>query len=144
MALHFLANSPPRKLSTKIWKQKSGYAWCSKIGKKWSCFLDTSHMYDFCVVRSSFKARPCPFILILSWFYPDFILNLSRFYPDFIQILSRFFENSLYPNFIQISSWFYLDKIWIISGQNRDLDKRTWTGLLYLETPWPDSRYCRL
>ena len=32
------------------------------------------------------KARPCPFIQILSRFYLDFILILSRFYPDFIQI----------------------------------------------------------
>ena len=42
-----------------------------------------------------FKARPCPFIQILSWFYPDFILILSRFYPNF---------------------WKYLDKIRIKSG----------------------------
>ena len=36
---------------------------------------------------------PCPFIQILS-----------RFYPDFIQILSIFFKNSFYPNFIHILS----------------------------------------
>ena len=47
-------------------------------------------------------ARPCPFIQILSRFYPDFILILSRFGTfNFIQILSRFF-----PNFIQILSKF--------------------------------------
>ena len=39
------------------------------------------------------KCCPCPFIQILS-----------RFYPDFIQILSRFLKHSLYPNFIQILS----------------------------------------
>ena len=67
------------------------------------------------------KCRPCPFIQILSYFYPD----LSRFYPncwknldkirikfeqrfffklypDFILILSRFLGNSHYPNFIWI------------------------------------------
>ena len=32
------------------------------------------------------KPRPCPFIQILSWFYPDFILILSKFYPDKIKI----------------------------------------------------------
>ena len=52
----------------------------------------------------AFEARPCPFILILSWFCPDFILILSWFHLDFILILSRFFENSLYPNFILILS----------------------------------------
>jgi hypothetical protein len=49
-----------------------------------------------------YKCCPCPFIQILSRFYPDFIQILSRFYPDFIQILSRF-----YPDFIQILSRFY-------------------------------------
>ena len=37
------------------------------------------------------RCRPCPFIQILSRFYPEF-------YPDFIQILKK----SLYPNFVQI------------------------------------------
>ena len=31
---------------------------------------------------TSHKARPCPFIQILSRFYPDFISILSRFYLD--------------------------------------------------------------
>ena len=35
------------------------------------------------------KARPCPFIQILSRFYPDFILILSKFYPDKIRIKSE-------------------------------------------------------
>jgi hypothetical protein len=43
------------------------------------------------------KCHPCPFILILPWFYPDFVDT------HFIQILSRF-----YPMF-----WKYQDKIWI-------------------------------
>ena len=34
----------------------------------------------------TFKPRPCPFIQILSRFYPDFILILSKFYPDKIRI----------------------------------------------------------
>ena len=34
------------------------------------------------------KAYPCPFIQILSRFYPDFILVLSRFFPK-IRIKSR-------------------------------------------------------
>ena len=45
------------------------------------------------------KPRPCPYIQILSRFYPDFILILSWFYPDFILILSWF-----YPDFILILS----------------------------------------
>ena len=61
------------------------------------------------------------FILILPWIYPCF---LSLFHPDFILV----FLNSLYPNFILILFWFYLDKMGIKSWKN--LDKRTWTGLL--------------
>ena len=50
------------------------------------------------------KARPCPFILILSRFYLDFVLILSRFYPEIIQILSK-----SYSNFVLILSRFYQD-----------------------------------
>ena len=32
------------------------------------------------------RCRPCPFIQILSRFYPDFTQILSRFYPNFILI----------------------------------------------------------
>ena len=42
---------------------------------------------------------PCPFIQILSRFYPDFIKISSRFYLDFILILSWF-----YSHFIHIFS----------------------------------------
>ena len=55
------------------------------------------------------EARPCLFIQILSWFYPDYIQVLSRFYPDF-------FETHL----IQILSLFHLDKICMKSGWNPD------------------------
>ena len=53
------------------------------------------------VIKRNFTlgCRPCPFIQILSRFFPDFIQILSRFYPDFIYILSRF-----YLNFIQVLS----------------------------------------
>ena len=54
--------------------------------------------------NQTLKPRPCPFIQILSRFYPDFIQILSRFYPDFIQISLMF-----YPDFTLILSRFYPD-----------------------------------
>ena len=44
--------------------------------------------FSFWVKKYILKARPCPFIKILSWFNPDFILILSKFYPDKIRIKS--------------------------------------------------------
>ena len=46
-------------------------------------------------IKINCKPRPCPFIPILSRFYPDFILILSKFYPDKIRIkfgLSEFLK----------------------------------------------------
>ena len=37
----------------------------------------------FPILKRMQKCRPCPFIQILSEFYPDFIQILSRFYTDF-------------------------------------------------------------
>ena len=50
-------------------------------------------------------------------FNPDFILILSWFYPDYIQInldkicinLEKDTLSKFYPDFILISSWFYPD-----------------------------------
>ena len=89
---------------------------------QWHYDFITITILTYQYIPSSFKARPCPFILILSWFYPDIILILSRFYPDFILILSRFYPDFLKTHFIQILSrfypnfWKYLDKIRIKSG----------------------------
>ena len=60
------------------------------------------------------KARPCPFIQILSWFYQDFIQILSRFHLDIILILSRLFKNSLYP-WEEKSFWDFEGPIQIIN-----------------------------
>ena len=67
--------------------------------------------------------------VLLYRFYPNFILILSKINPDFIKILSRFFETRLfYQDFIQIF-WnsLYPDDFILIFEKN--LDKRTWTGL---------------
>ena len=48
------------------------------------------HLFDYSVAKLGakffLKPRPCPFIQILSRFYPDFILILSKFCPDKIKI----------------------------------------------------------
>jgi hypothetical protein len=51
--------------------------------------------------------RPCSFIHVSSWFYPDLIQILSRFYPNFILIFLKDTLSKFYPNF-----WKNLDIIW--------------------------------
>ena len=84
------------------------------------------------ILRKEVFSRPCPFIQILFWLYPDFIQILFRFYPhflktyfthilfrfysDFIWILSSYLKLTLfkfYPDFICIKSELSGDKIWI-------------------------------
>jgi hypothetical protein len=94
---------------------------------------------DFIYISSRF----CPkFIQVFSYFLKKnldkitikfgcsvFSPTLSRFSPYFLQIFFRFLE----IHFIQILSVFNLDKIRIKSG--KDLDKRTWKGLLSQSSP---------
>ena len=66
----------------------------------WMNFPFSTNNKMVLVVRTDLRCRPCPFIQILTRFYPNSILTLCRF-----------FKNSLYPNFILI-----FEKIWIKFG----------------------------
>ena len=78
----------------------------------WMNFPFSTNNKMVLVVRTDLRCRPCPFIQILTRFYPDFIqifkkLTLSKFYLYFIQIFPRFFRNLLYPDFILILSRYF-------------------------------------
>ena len=96
-----------------------------------SGWMNNMHAKEYYQRRNQIqKCSSCPFIQILSWFYPDFILILFRFYHNFIQTLFRFycdFSQIFFKLTIFILSRWNLDKIRIKSAY--DLDKRTWTGL---------------